>query len=730
MQSIYVNSIIEWAGTPHPRYDRILWIDSASATVIVIDVTDTAGDDSVSPVFLSGDELEDALSNSKARIVDSDPYINKLRPKVDLTAQDQADVEKIWKVIEPIVTHDDVFRPHVRGRLISDAATRSGLNPKLVRRYVRRYWRGGQDQMVLLPRYYRCGTARKRDNHKNYKKLGRKRAEETVLGSPIGVNMEPVAEGHFLTGIKLFYENEKGRSLRYAYDKTIEAYFHQGKYEKHGVEKIPLLPDMDEVPSYDQFLYFYKKHQDVVAATLARKGQHAFNLNHRAIPGNSTLDADGPGHIVQLDPTLGDIYLVSEFDRTRIIGRPIIYIIIDVFSRLVVGMAVCLDAPSWRAVMQALENMVSNKVNYCREYGYTITEADWPSHQLPKSIIADRGELLSKNSDALGEKLGIKVINTPPYRPDWKAIVERHFRLINDFVIDWAPGAIREYLPRSGHDYRRDACLTLFELRQLLIGCILEHNMAHEIKDYPRDKYMIADGVQAYPAHLWKWGIDNRRGFLKEQPPAAIRMKLLPDDKASVTPEGIRFDGLYYECERAWKEKWFDRARIIGNWSVAMAYDYRTVSRIYLRLDEGRQVEECTLMPKDQIWSNFDWQDIKDRRVLEKALAKGPAQQARQVQVEIHAKQDQVIRDAEKKTRTVQKGLSNAELLSGISEYRAEERKREDQKALPLAGITPLPSSSVPFSLSQEEVEEDAFMTEQAQWLRKMRDGGSDNAEQ
>jgi hypothetical protein len=34
------------------------------------------------------------------------------------------------------------------------------------------------------------------------------------------------------------------------------------------------------------------------------------------------------------------------------------------------------------------------------------------------------------------------------------------------------------------------------------------------------------------------------------------------------------------------------------------------------------------------------------------------------------------------------------------------------------------------FRPSQEEVEEDAFMAEQARWLRKMRDGGSDDAEQ
>src|SRR5260221_4497588 len=55
MQGIYVNSVIEWIGTSRPRYDRILRIDSANATVTVIYVTDTVADDSVNPAFVPHD---------------------------------------------------------------------------------------------------------------------------------------------------------------------------------------------------------------------------------------------------------------------------------------------------------------------------------------------------------------------------------------------------------------------------------------------------------------------------------------------------------------------------------------------------------------------------------------------------------------------------------------------------------------------------------------------------
>ncbi len=721
MRGIYVNTIIEWPGTQNPHYDRILHVDPTSGTVVAIDVTNVDDDDAVNPVYLSYDVIEEALKTSNARIVDTDPYVEKLRPKADLTADDKADLEKIWKVIKPIVTHEDVFIPSVRGKLISNAAKSSGFDPKLVRRYVKRYWRGGQTEQALIHRYNRCGTGRNKDKAKNYKKLGRR-------GSSTGVNMDPVAEEHFLTGIKLYFLNEKGRSLRYAYKMTIATFFHRGKYEKHGV-KVPLLPVANEVPSYDQFLYVYRKSCNVVDVTLAREGQRSYDLKHRAIPGNSTLDADGPGSIAQLDWTLGDVHLISEFDRSRKIGRPVIYILSDVFTHAIMALGVGLDAPSWLGVRLLLENTVRNKVDYCREYGYAITEADWPCQHLPKAIIGDRGEMLSKNSDFLTRHFKIEVVNTPPYRPDWKPIVERHFRVLDDFVIDWVPGAIPDYPERGGPDYQLDACLTLHELRQLLIGCIIEHNIAHKIKDYPRDKDMIADGVQAYPAQLWNWGVENRRGRLIEKPPDMVRIKLLEEEKATVTPEGIRFKGLYYECDLAWKERWFDKARITGRWSIPAAYDRRTTKRIYLRLDEGRQIEECGLMEKDQMWSDFDWQDIKDRRELEKILAIEPDQRAQQTEVEIRTKQKQIIRDAQKKTKAARKGVSNADLKRGISENRAEELRLEHEKDRLLN--SPVPTSPTPTSssLTQEEVEEDAFFkAERARWLRKKRDGGSDNA--
>lgn len=726
MQALLVNSVIEWCDVLEPRYDRILEADPFNATIVVIDITSVDDYDAVSPVIQPYDTIVEAIRTAKARIVDKDkdPYLQKILPKQTLPVKAQRRAEEFWNIIKPIIDHEDHFHPNVRAEIISETSKRTGTSCKTIRRLLRRYWRGGQTEQALLPRYNDCGRKRKEDSV--YEKLGRSKG--TNGDTPPGVNMTLAIKEDFRSGIKLYYENEKGRTLLHAYRKTLETFFHKGKYPKHDV-MVPLLPWPDEAPSFRQFEYFYKKNYSVVDATLAREGQRAHDLKYRAIPGDSTLGAAGPGYIVQLDPTIGDVYLVSEFDRTRIVGRPVIYIIIDVFSHLIMGMSVRLEAPSWFGATLALENMVTDKVEFCREHGYIITEADWPSHHLPKAIFADRGELLAKNSDFLQKDFGIKVITAPPYRPDLKALVERHFRTFNDDVIDWVPGAVINYPERGERDYRLDACLTLFELRQLLIGCIIVHNTSRKIKDYPRDKDMIADNVQAYPARLWDWGVQNRYGSLREQPSDTVRIKLLPKEKASITPEGIRFKGIYYECELAWEQKWFEQARVEGCIPVDIAYDPRTVDRIYLRPDAGRTIETCTLMPKEQMWRGFDWQDIEDRRALDKVLGEGAYVQARQAEVEINTKQERIISDAKTKTKSARKGMNKADITRGIDENRAEELKYEHQKDLQTLGVALSPRST-PTHLTAEEFEEDSYRAKQVQWLRQMRNEGLNDAKQ
>ncbi|MDV2887992.1 transposase, partial [Alkalihalophilus pseudofirmus] len=87
----------------------------------------------------------------------------------------------------------------------------------------------------------------------------------------------------------------------------------------------------------------------------------------------------------------------------------VIYAILDVYSRIITGLYVGLEGPSWVGAMMALDNMVADKVEFCKQYGIDITSEQWPTHHLPEIIIADRGEFEGYSVDNLINNLNIKI---------------------------------------------------------------------------------------------------------------------------------------------------------------------------------------------------------------------------------------------------------------------------------------------------------------------------------
>ncbi|MDR1754231.1 MAG: transposase family protein [Eubacterium sp.] len=147
--------------------------------------------------------------------------------------------------------------------------------------------------------------------------------------------------------------------------------------QKTDEGKLKLLAP-SEIPTFWQFQYWYYKNVNIVDEKRKRDGDRAFELNNRAVLGKSDYCLMGPGAQFQVDATIGDIYLVSQFNRSNIIGRPVLYFIIDAFSRMVVGMSVGLEGPSWSALASAIINVATDKVAFCRQYGVEISECDWP----------------------------------------------------------------------------------------------------------------------------------------------------------------------------------------------------------------------------------------------------------------------------------------------------------------------------------------------------------------
>lgn len=106
-----------------------------------------------------------------------------------------------------------------------------------------------------------------------------------------------------------------------------------------GNNRLTLLP-AKELPTQGQFYYWYYNSYTAKESLIGRKGKRNYDLNHRPVLGKSDHMLTGPGAKFQIDATIGDIYLVSQQNRSKIIGRPVIYTVIDAFSRIVAGIYV------------------------------------------------------------------------------------------------------------------------------------------------------------------------------------------------------------------------------------------------------------------------------------------------------------------------------------------------------------------------------------------------------
>lgn len=688
--SLLANTLICWSGSLNDSdngsssewVERVLSADPLTDTLILIDIFDPHA----FPISRIYQEVAQAISEANARVLETDPYSHLLCPEESISEKHKQHRDAMWEALAPVLENETLefmLYSHERGRRIRALSRASGRSRTTLIKGIRQWWQRGRVQNAFLPDFKRCGGPGQRRLAKSQDapKLGRPSALAKARGQRVGVRITQEIERRFERGIKRFYETPDQRSLSGAFDLTIENFFHQGFSIVDGTP-VPVIPAAENLPTFQQFRYWYEDvYRNTARAEKSRIGEREYNLGSRAMLGDSTQMSFGPGSLYQIDATIADLYLISSFDRTQIIGRPVVYFCGDVFSRVITGFSATLEGPSWLGATLAIDNVVADKVDFCAEYGIKIEDNEWPCHSLPKGILADRGEFKGYNADTLVKSLGIRIHNTGPYRADWKGIIERHFGIANERVIKFTPGYVPRPKQRGDPDYALKATLTLEEFRKLLIYYILDFNRNRYLKSYRKDEFMIADQVPRYPLDIWEWGIRNRSGYLHTFPRDIVRLNLLPRKCVSVTPQGIHFGGeLYYTCDLALREGWFDRARIRGHWKVEVAYEMRSVDYVYLPLDGGTRLEMCHLTGASRRFLGRDWHELTDQFERESQAEEAARTRKHQSSAKLHAQKAQILSEATEKTQAALAatgGKSKSARRRGIRDNRAAARAAE-----------------------------------------------------
>jgi putative transposase len=278
------------------------------------------------------------------------------------------------------------------------------------------------------------------------------------------------------------------------------------------------------------------------------------------------LRIDRPNALWQIDHSPADVVIVDVETRAPI-GRPWITLVVDVASRAIAGLHISLEAPSVISVGMALRHAILDKADALRERGI---DAAWPAFGLPDGIHSDNGsDFRSDTFRRACANLGIAIEYRPLGAPRYGGHIERLIGTAQR-EMHLLPGTtFSNVADRAGYDSDGSAALTLDELESWLWRFVAG--------DY-NARIHSATGLP--PLVAWR-----RQDFAPRMPtdPEHLAFEFLPGTIRTITRQGVVFHRIHYY--EPFLEPLFD----LGDRRLAIRYDPRDLSRIYVRTAQGVQ---------------------------------------------------------------------------------------------------------------------------------------------
>ena len=416
----------------------------------------------------------------------------------------------------------------------------------------------------------------------------------------------------------------------------------------------------ESYPSFDQFKYFYRKHKNVANQIISREGLKAYQKDCRPLLGDMNEYLSGlSGACVALDATVCDIYLVD--NAGQLIGRPILLAAVDMYSGMCCGYALSWEGGTY-SIRSLMLNVVVDKVKHCRSFGIEIKNDDWYCKGLPYYFMTDRGKEYTSETFEQISDLGVQIINLPSYRADLKSKVEKFFDIIQNLYKPYlkGKGVIEpDFQERGAHDYRKDACITLWEFEKILLRCIIHYNTQSVVENFPFTEDMFEADVKPYRNTIWNYMLEQGSGLIPVTSEELV-LTLLPRTPAKFTRKGLLANGIRY---RHTKGNYTER--YLSGGSVMVAYNPEDVSQVWL-LEKGRYI------PFELIESRFDCKtidEVEEMKAKQKELVKAEERDLFQAQIDLASHIESVV-DA-KPTR---KGETT---IKGVTENRQKERRKK-----------------------------------------------------
>lgn len=342
--------------------------------------------------------------------------------------------------------------------------------------------------------------------------------------------------------------------------------FVNGHCRKNGWKEISL----STLANFEQETTLKKK---LEAQGRKKEAADAFRSKVGHLPNN-----DYPLAIAQVDHTPMQVCLVDEVDRQPI-GDAWLTLVIDTYSRMVLGFYLTFEAPSTLSTGLALAHAFLPKEEYMLGLGVT---GDWPSWGFPDVIVVDNAtELNGHMMHGARRRYRFTLRDRPVGSPNFGGHVESAFKTFM-FEFKSLPGTkFSNPVERGEYDSEGRAIFTIREFEALFTEFL--------VNDYHLGKH-TGEGMEGSVPYLkWKQGIfegDVKPPVgLPDRPtdPQSLRISLMPFERRTVR-NGIvsLFDEDYHSGALTLLSDDIDLTKPLKDRKFEVRYDPRDISKVWL----------------------------------------------------------------------------------------------------------------------------------------------------
>lgn len=308
--------------------------------------------------------------------------------------------------------------------------------------------------------------------------------------------------------------------------------------------------------------------------------KHRKNINvreTRGMPGKFP-EVKLPLDIIQIDHTKIDVILVDEESREEI-GRPFITVAIDIYSRMIYGFYISLNAPSYFSVGQCFLNAVLPKDDFLLQHE---VKGEWPVYGLPRKIHMDNGkDFRSISLQNFCKEYRIEDIYRPVARPEFGGAIERVIGTCMKKVHTLPGSTFSNIFEKGNYDSDGNAVMTIDNLEKWYLDFVINvyHKTEHNsLGMTPEEKFYQG---------LYGVGEDKSIPFLPVTVANTLklRMALLPGINRTVQKNGITIDYITYFSETLRKyiiPTQYKKLKPELGKTVICRRDPRDISKIYI----------------------------------------------------------------------------------------------------------------------------------------------------